>query len=153
MKDHQRTCQAIHTDAGGLYVYAQILWTLSITVRSSEIFKLQKSFRELYVILSVSIQDCVAFIVIYVYMIFQVTTMIRAKLIGVDPTVDERTEWSFNNHIGDVFAHTLGFGDSPIEELGKPGGIRAGEWIMFVFAMTIINILILNTLIAILGDR
>lgn len=38
-------CKNIQTDHQGAYVYAQILWTLSVSVRSSEIFKLKKEFR------------------------------------------------------------------------------------------------------------
>jgi len=38
-------CKDIHTEYGGFYVYIQFLWTLSVTLRSSEIFKLRKTFR------------------------------------------------------------------------------------------------------------
>ena len=58
--------------------------------------------------------------------------------------------------MGHIFALTLGFGDppsAPLYEKGPTYKIQAGEWVIFVFAMFAITILILNTLIAILGDR
>ena len=60
-----------------------------------------------------------------------------------------------NTRIMDTMSITLGFGDAPSAKLyeEKPEPIRNGEWVVFVFAMFIVTILILNTLIAILGDR
>ena len=54
----------------------------------------------------------------------------------------------------DTMALTLGLGDAPSATLYEdtPGTIGTGEWIVFIFAMFTVNIVILNTLIAILGD-
>jgi hypothetical protein len=122
-------------------------------MRSSEIFKLKKQFRELYVILRVSIADCFAFLAIYFYLLFAITAMMKLK--GMRDG-SEHSEWKFISQIGDVFALTLGFGDPPsaklYEEKEEDREIKPGEWPIFLFAMFSVNILILNTLIAILGD-
>jgi hypothetical protein len=64
---------------------------------------------------------------------------------------------SFTYLTGSIFSKTLGFGDSPIERLdgfkeGDGDYVHKGEWIVFILAMASISILIMNTLIAILGD-
>ena len=72
-----------------------------------------------------------------------------------DPYYQSKNNWTFFQLIGDNFAHTLGFGDPPSAILYEdpPEVIQHGEWFIFIFSMFAINILILNTLIAILGDR
>jgi hypothetical protein len=159
--ENEKNCRTIHTAAGGFFVYAQFFWTLSISLRSSEIFKLNKQFRQLYCILRVSIGDCAAFISIYVYMLFAISIMMQIKVIKDGSA---QSTWSFFGQIGDAFSLTLGFGDPPSAKLGEdpPEGkdladwlstaIGPGEWLIFGSAMFTINILILNTLIAILGD-
>ena len=137
-------------------MYAQILWTLSIAIRSSELFKLKKSFRELYVILRVSVSDCVAFIMIYAYMIFAIAIISKTRYL-FDPHFEDKNSWNLFSLIMDIFAITSnGMGDPPSAGLYEKGPtyiIQKGEWVLWMFSMFAITILIMNTLIAILGDR
>ena len=119
-----------------------------MTIRCGEIFKLRKTTRELYVILGESAKDSAAFVVIYGYMVSTISTIMKAKLLrnSSDPG------FPFYDRIFSTFALTLGFGYSPIADFEDGEGIQPGDWIIFILAMYVINILILNTLIAILGD-
>ena len=54
----------------------------------------------------------------------------------------------------DTLSLTLGLGDPPSAKLyAHKGEVGTGEWLIFGLAMFTVNIIILNTLIAILGDR
>jgi len=79
--------------------------------------------------------------------------MVETKEMEKDET-NHAHPYGFGDSMGGIFAKTFGFGDSPMDELEgddkKP--ILPGDWIIFLFSMYTVNILILNTLIAILGD-
>ena len=148
-EEQSEECIAINKEENWYLVYIQFLWTLMLTTRSSEIFKLYKTHRELYVIIEESISDSKAFIIIYIYMLFQISTMMKAQFINEA----NGTGYHWLDQIGSVFALTLGFGDPPLAKLSEDGGIiQPGDWVIFLFAMYLINIVIFNTLIAILGD-
>ena len=67
---------------------------------------------------------------------------------------DPNKNWDIYNIMGDIFSLTLGFGDPPSNMINVHGeGVGPGEWFVFILAMFIVLIIILNTLIAILGDR
>jgi len=131
-------------------VYCLIIWSAAISVRSSEIFKLIKLFRELYVIIRVSVDDVKSFIVIYIYMIFSIAIITKTKYMyhPQAPEYDHR----YDTEMFMIMQLTLGFGDSPADLLESEEGVQYGDWVVFILAMFIMNILILNTLIAILGD-
>ena len=87
-------------------------------------------------------------------MIFAVAIIKKTRFLKDSHYLNE-DKWNFVSLMGDIGSLTLGFGDPPSAVLyaDKPSPIQTGEWIIFGFAMFAITILILNTLIAILGDR
>lgn len=125
-----------------------ILWVFVIAIRSSEVLLLNTKFRKLYVILVQSTNDMIPFSVIFFYMIFSIALISRTKAMN-KPSV---TDWGFSEDMGSVLGSGLSFGDSPLANFGTKSGIEYGEWVLFVLSVFIMNILILNSLIAILGD-
>ena len=105
-------------------------------------------------ILRVSITDCNAFILIYAYILYVVSLITKSKLLNY-PYNSDVHRFPLGTQILDTFSLTLGFGDSPSANLHDDPkyNVPKGEWVIFVFAMFTMTILILNTLIAILGDR
>jgi len=93
----QTSCEGINYDKSGFYVYALILWTAVIAVRSSEIFLLMKMFRQLYVILHESVIDVIPFGVIYIYMIFAIATMNTAKALGHPEFEEAKPDFKFEH--------------------------------------------------------
>ena len=60
-------------------MYACLIWTAALSIRSSEIFNLVTKFRELYVILTVSVGDAKWFMGIYVYILFAIAAINQTK--------------------------------------------------------------------------
>ena len=57
-------------------------------------------------------------------------------------------DWNYATRMGNTLAVSLGFGDDP----SSFDVVQPGDWFVFIAIMFTMNILILNTLIAILGD-
>lgn len=121
--------------------FIQIVWTFTVTIRASDLFKLFDKTRMLLSIIFVSIEDVMSFTIITIYMLFS---------IGV---VTNLIKYPDNENIvfttANLFAYSMGaeFDAPPTGENYIPG-----EWTVFVILKFIIDIVVFNTLIAILGD-
>lgn len=123
--------------------YINFIWTFAVTLRATDLFSLWDNTRKLYMILIVSIRDIGAFMMIttYIMYVFGVIKQFQALINGRnDITLAEQT--------GLVTAEALGGFEVP----GAEEPAETGEWIVFLWLQIITNIVVLNTLIAILGD-
>ena len=78
IEEQRLECLAMNKNNNWFYLYLLLVWIGMLTARGSEIFKLRTTLRELYVIIGESVSDSKAFIIIYVYMLFAISTMIKA---------------------------------------------------------------------------
>ena len=122
-----------------------VFWTFSITIRGCDLFSLFNSTRQLYQIVKVSVKDISAFmaLTIYIVYVFAVVRYFQLLLIRENPV-----EIKFIEESGLVTVDALGGFDTP----GVGADHKTGEWVIFLMLQIITNIVVLNTLIAILGD-
>ena len=125
-------------------ILINIVWTLAVNIRGMDLFSLHPNTRQLYAILLVAGKDSGAFMVIAIFVtyVFAVVSLYQSYM------SQEVVEIHFLEQMGVVFSDTLGGFEVP----GVGTKIKHGAWMIFIMLQTIMNIIILNTLIAILGD-
>jgi hypothetical protein len=126
---------------GYVEVHLQVLWTFALTMRAMDIFKMYDDTRQLFSILVVSAMDCIPFLLITGGMIVAFAIIKAFLKIGED-------EVAFYDQLGVDFAYTMGGWDSP--DVGEER--TPGAWTVFFVLIFITNLIVLNTLIAILGN-
>ena len=124
-----------------LETWVQIIWTFSITIRASDLFKLFDKTRMLLTIIFVSIKHVMSFMYITAYMMFSIAVVSNLITYPSSENIMITT--------GNLFAYTMGaeFDAPPTGDDFVPG-----NWTVFIIMKFIISLVVLNTLIAILGD-
>lgn len=120
-----------------------VLWIFTICIRATDLFSIMDQTRQLFSIVKVSVRDVVPFMIITIYIlyVFGAIKQFQALINGDESmTLLEQT--------GTALSETLGGFDTP--EVGDDKVV--GAWLIFIMLQIVTNIIVLNTLIAILGD-
>lgn len=126
-----------------LFNFINLTWTFCITMRATDLFSTLNSTRQLFMILKVSAQDITAFMIITIYILFVFTVIKQYQ--GL---INGITAISFADQMGIVLTEALGGFEVP--NVGHDKVVAA--WLIFILLQIVTSIIVLNTLIAILGD-
>lgn len=128
------------------YLYMMIVWSLVVLLKSFDCFLLFTKVRSFYVILVESFKDSKPFLVIFGYICFIFALITSLLIIGVEGKTQLLELFML------AIIDSLGGFPVPEEEEIADDGKRSVSWVMLLLIILVLNIIGLNSLIAIIGD-